>query len=227
MSDYKRWKLVITGEGDDRPLEWELQHEYQTADEAAREAENLADRLFEETDEDWAVVPIETELTERQHQALRNAARNQMVEDCEQDPGYLRSTCEWLVDKLPVDELVEIIGGDTEHLIEILGFDPDNPQPWGKDQYGETVPYDLVMVVWKDQMTRDEIKEIQAADWYVADGFLSVILVSREAIWSVADVWEEEAVLCAECFGIKPGTLIFKVADSLHRWNPYDGFYHA
>lgn len=125
----KRWKLVITGEGKDRPLEEELQHEYRTADEAAREAENLADRLFKETDEAWYVVLIKAELTERQRQALQDAAIDQMIVDCEQDRKHLRNICYGVVEQMSSEEQCDIIGGDTEFLIEVLGFDPEDPQP--------------------------------------------------------------------------------------------------
>lgn len=53
-----KWKLVIWGDNRSENLEVELQHEYETADEAAREAENLADYLFEEDDEGWCVSPL-------------------------------------------------------------------------------------------------------------------------------------------------------------------------
>lgn len=53
---YYEWKLVIWGPSGTR--EFVLQHEYATEDEAAREAENVADRFFEEDDEGWSVVPL-------------------------------------------------------------------------------------------------------------------------------------------------------------------------
>jgi hypothetical protein len=51
-----KWVIEITNKrGKNRQIE--LQHEYPTADEAAREAEHIADREFTELDETWSVIP--------------------------------------------------------------------------------------------------------------------------------------------------------------------------
>ena len=229
MSEYKRWKLVIVEERG-RCREYELSHEYQAADDAAREAENMANRLFEETDDSWYVVLIRPELSERQRQIIGDVATEQMFTDCEQDRGFLRGICIGVISRMSVEEQIEFIGGDTEHMIKILGFDPDNPRPWGCDQYGEAVPWDLVVVIWKTEMAQAEVEDILAADWYTAEGHVG-IMVSADAIRQIVDGWDNKGLTRAfndpqDC-EINPGIQINRIADCLHRWSPEDGFYHA
>jgi len=51
----QEWDLVIWGPGGSRYIR--LSHEYYTADEAAKEAEDIADIEFGEEDEGWNVFP--------------------------------------------------------------------------------------------------------------------------------------------------------------------------
>ena len=51
----KKWQLnIYNKKGKRRAIP--LDHDYNTADEANREAENIADILFTENDEDWTVT---------------------------------------------------------------------------------------------------------------------------------------------------------------------------
>lgn len=51
-----RWDIeILANDGTER--RFELHHDYNTADDAAREAENVADREFTEDDESWSVIP--------------------------------------------------------------------------------------------------------------------------------------------------------------------------
>ncbi len=88
------------------------------------------------------------------------------------------------------------------------------------DQFDRPIPDDLVLMPNIEHLTKEEIKLVDEADWYDADGYL---LVSAEAINHLSEDTLEDAT------GIKLENIeeIFHVATCLHRWNYDWGFYHA
>lgn len=89
------------------------------------------------------------------------------------------------------------------------------------DQYGNKIPDDLVLVYDID-FTPDEIKLIDNADWYVVDLYhhKGLLCVSAKA---VNYLLEDSPV---DVFNSRIKTVEY-VGMVLHRYNEYDGFYHA
>jgi hypothetical protein len=86
------------------------------------------------------------------------------------------------------------------------------------DQFGETIPDDLVMMPNPDHLSPDDIVVVSLAAWYDADGLL---LVSAKEI----EFLSEDDPLDG---GMDIDTVeIIKVSPVLHRWSYEDGFYHA
>lgn len=101
-----------------------------------------------------------------------------------------------------------------------------------KDQYGQEVPGDLVVlqfgfdpespVVHGDPLEPEEVAIITAANWYEVEGREGLILASYEAIEGLSEL---DPLDC----GILDlaGAKINRIADPLKRYSPEDGFYHA
>jgi len=90
-----------------------------------------------------------------------------------------------------------------------------------KDQYGDRVPDDLVVLGGRPQdYGEGSLRLIERANWYEADG---VILVSAREV----NYASETDPLDADVDLSKPGVEIFRIADALKRWSEEDGFYHA
>lgn len=87
-----------------------------------------------------------------------------------------------------------------------------------KDQYGNDVPDDLVVIPDIDLLSGDEIQVVDRADWYEHKG---VILVAAKAIDHLSETDPQDA-------GIdKLPDTIDQIDQCLHRYSDVDGFYHA
>jgi hypothetical protein len=95
-----------------------------------------------------------------------------------------------------------------------------------KDQYGNAVPDDLVLLDCAvEQLDDAEIAAVDGLDWYELNGsFWRPILVG----WSAF----ERALPGVDALGIDEYDIDLALGVSyidavLHRWNDEDGFYHA
>lgn len=101
-----------------------------------------------------------------------------------------------------------------------------------KDQYGQAVPADLVVlpvgaapgegVIGFDPMDPEDVELITAANWYELAGQEGLILASYEAINGFGSI-PLDCGLDLAALGIK----INRIADPLKRYSWEDGFYHA
>lgn len=113
-----------------------------------------------------------------------------------------------------------------------------------KDQYGDNIPSDLVVLHWsyvEDIGTQKEAdslaREIDAANWYeiwrntIDPHDRPVLAIS----WKVLARWQDAHGLIfdpieledAGIYGALDTHIISYVAHILHRFNDVDGFYHA
>lgn len=90
-----------------------------------------------------------------------------------------------------------------------------------KDQYGNPVPDDLVVLSREkpQEFTELGLTLMDAADWYEVDG---ILLVSAKAVQSFLEV---DPLDCG--LKLSQRSQVFAVHSCLHRWNEEDGFYHA
>ena len=86
-----------------------------------------------------------------------------------------------------------------------------------KDQFGNDVPNDLVVVDSGHFVTKDDIAVILEKNWYECNGF---ILISSENL-------DESLYLLPEDCDLEIKEPIYYIGNILKRWNPIDGFYHA
>lgn len=101
-----------------------------------------------------------------------------------------------------------------------------------KDQYGQEVPADLVVlhfgfepgetVIRGDRLEPEEIEIISATAWYEVEG-VPLILASYEAIEGLSELNPLDYGIDLKATGIK----INRIADPLKRYSLEDGFYHA
>ena len=91
-----------------------------------------------------------------------------------------------------------------------------------KDQYGERVPDDLVVLSGRSpqEFSREHLRMIERASWYDVDG---VILVSAREV----DYYPEDDPIDAGIDLSDPKVEIGRIADALKRMSDQDGFYHA
>jgi hypothetical protein len=89
-----------------------------------------------------------------------------------------------------------------------------------RDQYGNAVPADLVVIPNAEELTLDEIEIIDDMDWYECEGFL---LVPQNEIGGDDP---RDAGLKVDQDGNLIGE-VMKVDQCLHRYNDEYGFYHA
>ena len=99
-----------------------------------------------------------------------------------------------------------------------------------KDQYGEKVPNDLVVItdINPDDLTEKELKRVTKADWYIAgDGTRRfsgyILLASFKAIGDLTEFDPLDAGIDLKDKGVE----ILRVAAPLKRWSAEDGFYTA
>lgn len=88
------------------------------------------------------------------------------------------------------------------------------------DQFDRPIPDDLVLMPNPKHLFPSDIKLVDNADWYDADGYL---LASARAISFLSEDSLEDAT------GIRLDSIkeILLVSPALHRWSDEDGFYHA
>ena len=87
-----------------------------------------------------------------------------------------------------------------------------------KDQYGNDIPKDLVLVPNINNLRNKDIKTVDRAAWYEQDG---ILLVSASEIGFLSEDDPMEAGVIPE-----EGKIMY-VGSVLHRWSEEDGFYHA
>ncbi len=87
-----------------------------------------------------------------------------------------------------------------------------------KDQYGNPVPTDLVLLPDFSDLTEQETDLIFRADWYECE---RVLMASFKAIGELSEDDPIDAGVDLRC------AQVFKVDDCLKRGNGEDGFYHA
>lgn len=86
------------------------------------------------------------------------------------------------------------------------------------DQYGESIPNDLVVLPRYEDLGWEEIEIIESAAWYIAN---NILMASSEAIDYLSDT---DPLDC----GIDLSMVeVFRVDNGLHRGNEADGFYNA
>ena len=99
-----------------------------------------------------------------------------------------------------------------------------------KDQYGQEIPDDLVVVDFGFEPGElinfirepEEVQIISKADWYEVEGY-PLILASAEQIQYLC---ETDPLDCGYPDNWKT-IPIGRIANILKRWGPEDGFYHA
>lgn len=96
-----------------------------------------------------------------------------------------------------------------------------------KDQYGEQVPDDLVLLPEIEHLDESEIKKVVNADWYkvwTAFEGIPFLMVSAKAI----DYLSENNLIDSIGADVRI-TEMLRVNDVLKRWDTEygDGFYHA
>jgi hypothetical protein len=102
-----------------------------------------------------------------------------------------------------------------------------------KDQYGQEVPNDLVVLpfgfepgdgpIRGDMVDPEDIDVMCRADWYEVDDGYPIILVSYLAIQGLSETDPLDCGIDLKAPGIK----INRIADGLKRYSLEDGFYHA
>lgn len=86
-----------------------------------------------------------------------------------------------------------------------------------KDQFGNEVPDDLVVIDSGQYADERAVEIIMACDWYECNGY---IMASASKL--------DEALYCQpEDCDLELKEPIYRIADGLKRWGKYDGFYHA
>jgi len=88
-----------------------------------------------------------------------------------------------------------------------------------RDQYGYSIPDDLVLLPLGDTLSPEEVETVLNATWYEIEG---VLLVSARAVDLIAYDNPIDAGV-----NITQATLADKVQQVLHRYSQEDGFYHA
>jgi len=87
-----------------------------------------------------------------------------------------------------------------------------------KDQYGNDIPTDLVILPTHESLVDAEIKVVMSANWYESNG---VLMASYKEIHGLTEVDPLDA-------GVVLSTdQISYVAHALKRHSKEDGFYHA
>lgn len=96
-----------------------------------------------------------------------------------------------------------------------------------KDQYGNTIPDDLVVPTYQPWLTDEEVKAIMDADWYEEE-ISGLILVPFSQL--PTGISESAYMAPEDCLDDpieEMGGDIFYIADCLKRFSPEDDFYHA
>lgn len=113
--------------------------------------------------------------------------------------------------------------------VDRIGLPPDEELTIRKregprrDQYDNPIPDDLVLMPPFGLLDKDEVQKVYQADWYEAEHpqVGKALLVSSKAIGgyetSLEDATGIKADYCEICH----------IAQTLHRYNSIDGFYHA
>jgi hypothetical protein len=118
-------------------------------------------------------------------------------------------------------ELCEICGRSAKWFEALYTFRCDEHKP-KLDQYGQTVPEDLIVLDAIDIVDEWIVYIIERVDWYEAEGHPGLLLVSA---YSVRNLGLETDPLDV---GINLYTAkLQRVATPLKRWSVQDGFYHA
>lgn len=99
-----------------------------------------------------------------------------------------------------------------------------------KDQYGRTVPNDLVLLdsAWlkDDFLSEAELKRISLLNWYEVN-LGSSIFVSAEDLVDCLNDGPMDFIAPEDCGIRRYDKQWMKIDDCLHRWTEEDGFYHA
>ena len=90
-----------------------------------------------------------------------------------------------------------------------------------KDQYGDDVPGDLVVLDNSEEHNVYGLEAIDVADWYEASTHRGIILVSAKVTQTETDPSDVGIDLAA------PNLEIYLIDRPLHRYSVEDGFYHA
>ena len=69
-------------------------------------------------------MPKLRKLTVDEQKAIRDKAAETIINDCQNDSGYLRSVVDDRVEGLTVSERLDAISNDPDVLPEALGFNP-------------------------------------------------------------------------------------------------------
>ena len=97
-----------------------------------------------------------------------------------------------------------------------------------KDQYGNAVPADLMLLPDFDLLDDTQRMRVTDADWYEANG---ILLTSAGAFGDLTDIGgvndPRDADLDVDADGNIVGCPIIKIDDPLKRGNHEDGWYHA
>jgi hypothetical protein len=94
-----------------------------------------------------------------------------------------------------------------------------------KDQYGSTIPGDLVVICYEPWLADDEIKAVMDADWY-EDYFSGLIFVSRSQLPPL--ISESAYADPEDCLDDPIEEMDLNlIPDCLKRLDYKDGFYHA
>jgi len=88
----------------------------------------------------------------------------------------------------------------------------------GKDQCGNPIPKDLVLLPTLAELSAENIDKVFAADWYEANG---VLMASAKKIKGLSEDDPADADV-----DLKTAEILY-VAHALKRGNEEDGFYHA
>lgn len=99
-----------------------------------------------------------------------------------------------------------------------------------KDQYGDKVPTDLVVIADLNpaDLTEKELRRVVKADWYIAGDRFPVgrgffLLASFKAIGGLTEFDPEDAGVDLKDKNLE----ILRVPEPLKRWSAEDGFYTA
>ena len=86
------------------------------------------------------------------------------------------------------------------------------------DQYGDTIPNDLVIIPNLTYLSNEDVDTVDKARWYDCKG---IILVSAKEINYIDTVSPLDAGIDVE------DEDIYYIGTCLHRFSEVDGFYHA
>jgi len=86
-----------------------------------------------------------------------------------------------------------------------------------KDQYGDDIPNDLVLMPDMEFLDETDLEMIDNADWYEAHG---ILMVPASAINFLSEDDPVDADINLET------DEVWKIDNVLHRWSK-EGFYHA